>query len=87
MLCIQAYLDRGYFWALFQLPVVIIVVKILNLAVAQCKIMTYIIPTHVKISIEPDIRELFLNFITIISTESLVHDNHYRSILTFCFIL
>ena len=24
ILCIQAYLDRGYFWALFQLPPVII---------------------------------------------------------------
>jgi hypothetical protein len=24
ILCIQAYLDRGYFWALFQLPPAII---------------------------------------------------------------
>jgi hypothetical protein len=28
-------------------------------AIAQCKIMTNIMPTHVKISIEPGIRELF----------------------------
>jgi hypothetical protein len=40
----------------------IIFVKILHLAFARCKIMTYIMPTHVKISIEPGIRELFLNF-------------------------
>jgi hypothetical protein len=38
----------------------IIFVKILHLALARCKIMTNIMPTHVKISIEPDIRELFL---------------------------
>ena len=41
----------------------IIFVKILHLAFAWCKIMTNIMPTHVKISIEPGIRELFLNFI------------------------
>ena len=40
----------------------IIFVKILHLACARCKIMTTIMPTHVKISIEPDIRELFLEF-------------------------
>ena len=39
----------------------IIFVKILHLAFARCKIMTNIMPTHVKISIiEPGIRELFL---------------------------
>jgi hypothetical protein len=38
----------------------IIFVKILQLAPARCKIMTNIMPTHVKISIEPGIRELFL---------------------------
>ena len=48
----------------------IIFVKILHLAFARCKIMTNIMPTHVKItnimpthvkiSIEPSIRELFL---------------------------
>ena len=37
-------------------------VKILHLAIARCKIMTNIMPTHVKISIEPGIRELFLNY-------------------------
>ena len=36
----------------------IIFVKISHLA--RCKIMTNIMPTHVKISIEPGIRELFL---------------------------
>jgi hypothetical protein len=40
----------------------IIFVKILQLAPARCKIMTNIMPTHVKISIEPGIRELFLQF-------------------------
>ena len=41
----------------------IIFVKILHLAFARCKIMTNIImPTHVKISIGPGIRELFLKF-------------------------
>ena len=39
----------------------IIFVKILHLANAWCKIMTNIMPTHAKISIEPGIRELFLN--------------------------
>jgi len=38
----------------------IIFVKILHLAVAQCKMMTNIMPTHAKINIEPGIRELFL---------------------------
>ena len=39
----------------------IIFVKILHLAIARCKIMTNIMPTHVKLSIiEPGIRELFL---------------------------
>ena len=38
----------------------IIFVKILHLAFTQCKIMTNIMPTHVKISIELGIRELFL---------------------------
>ena len=38
----------------------IIFVKILHLAFARCKIMTNIMPTHVKISIELGIRELFL---------------------------
>ena len=28
-------------------------------AIARCKILTNIMPTHVKISIEPGIRELF----------------------------
>jgi Na+(H+)/acetate symporter ActP len=37
----------------------IIFVIILHVAIAQCKIMTNIMPTHVKISIEPGIRELF----------------------------
>ena len=35
------------------------------LAIARCKIMTTIMPTHVKISIEPGIRELFLKFGTV----------------------
>ena len=43
----------------------IIFVKILHLAIARCKIMTNIMPTHVKISIEPGIRELFLKLTTI----------------------
>jgi hypothetical protein len=38
----------------------IMFVKIVDLAIARCKIMTNIMPTHVKISIEPGIRELFL---------------------------
>jgi hypothetical protein len=38
----------------------IIFVKILHLVFARCEIMTNLIPTHVKISIEPGIRELFL---------------------------
>ena len=41
-------------------PRYIIFVKILHLAFARCKIMTNIMPTHVKMSIEPGIRELFL---------------------------
>ena len=40
----------------------IIFVKILHLANARGKIMTNIMLTHVKISIEPGIRELFLNY-------------------------
>ena len=32
---------------------------ILHRAIVRCKILTNIIPTHVKISIEPGIRELF----------------------------
>jgi hypothetical protein len=38
----------------------IIFVKILHLTIARCKIMTNIMPTHVKISIETGIQELFL---------------------------
>jgi xanthine/uracil/vitamin C permease (AzgA family) len=41
----------------------IIFVKILHLAIARCKIMINIMPTHVKISIEAGIRELFLKYI------------------------
>jgi hypothetical protein len=37
----------------------IIFVIILHRATASCKILTNIMPTHVKISIEPGIRELF----------------------------
>ena len=37
----------------------IIFVIILHRAKARCKILTNIMPTHVKISIEPGIRELF----------------------------
>ena len=37
----------------------IIFVKILHLAIAQCKIMTNIMLPHVNISTEPGIRELF----------------------------
>jgi hypothetical protein len=37
-------------------------VKILHLAFARRKIMTNIMPTHVKITIEPGIRELFLKY-------------------------
>jgi hypothetical protein len=37
----------------------IIFVINLHRAIARCKILTNIMPTHVKISIEPDIRELF----------------------------
>ena len=44
----------------------IIFVKILNLAFARCQIMTTIMPTHDKISIEPGIRELFLNYISVL---------------------
>ena len=47
---------------------IIIFVKILHLAIARCKIMTNIMPTHVKISIEPGIRELSLNFTTIVNS-------------------
>jgi hypothetical protein len=36
-----------------------IFVIILHRAKARCKILTNIMPTHVKISIEPGIRELF----------------------------
>ena len=43
----------------------IIFVKIVHLAFARCKIMTNIVPTHAKISIEPGIRELFLKQTTI----------------------
>jgi hypothetical protein len=50
----------------------IIFVKILHLAVAQCKIMTNVMPTHVKISIEPGIRELFLNLCL-----GSAHDHYY----------
>jgi hypothetical protein len=42
----------------------IIVVKILHLAFARCKIMTNIMPTHVKMSIELGIRELLLQLST-----------------------
>ena len=38
----------------------IIFVKILHLAYARCKLMTNIMPTHVKIIIELGIRELFV---------------------------
>jgi hypothetical protein len=38
----------------------IIFVIILHRAIARCKILTNIMPTHVKISIEPGIRALFL---------------------------
>jgi hypothetical protein len=38
----------------------IIFVKIIHLAFARYKIMTNIMLTHVKISIEPGIRELFV---------------------------
>jgi hypothetical protein len=37
----------------------IIFVIILHRAIARCNILTNIMPTHVKISIEPGIRELF----------------------------
>jgi hypothetical protein len=37
----------------------IIFVIILHWAIARCKILTNIMPPHVKISIEPGIRELF----------------------------
>jgi hypothetical protein len=37
----------------------IIFVIILHLAYAQCKTLTNIMSTHVKIGIEPSIRELF----------------------------
>ena len=37
----------------------IIFVIILHQAIARCKIVTSIMPTHVKISIEPGIPELF----------------------------
>jgi hypothetical protein len=42
----------------------IIFVKILHLAFARCKIRTNIMPTHVKISIEHGIRELWFSDIT-----------------------
>jgi hypothetical protein len=38
----------------------IIFVNILHRAKVRCKILTNIMPNHVKISIEPDIREFFL---------------------------
>ena len=50
----------------------IIFVKILHLAVARCKIMTNVMPTHVKISIEHGIRELFLNLCL-----GSAHDRYY----------
>jgi hypothetical protein len=40
----------------------IIFVKILHLAFARCKIITNILPTLAKISIEPGIRESFLKY-------------------------
>ena len=42
----------------------IIFVKILQLAIARCETMTNIMPTKVKITIEPGIRELFLKYIS-----------------------
>jgi hypothetical protein len=36
------------------------IIFVIILHVARCKIMTNIMPTHVKITIEPGIRELFL---------------------------
>ena len=39
----------------------IIFVNILHLATAWCKLLTNIMPTRVKISIDPGIRKLFLN--------------------------
>ena len=39
----------------------IIFVKILHLAFARCIIMTNIMPTHVKMSIEPASENYFLN--------------------------
>jgi hypothetical protein len=39
-------------------------VGIIFVTIARCKIMTNIMPTHVKISIEPGIRELFLKLRT-----------------------
>ena len=39
----------------------IIFVKIIHLAIARGKIITNIMPTHFKISIEPGFREIFLN--------------------------
>jgi hypothetical protein len=44
----------------------IIFVKILHLAFDRCKIMTNIMPTHVRISIGPGIRELFRNYSNLI---------------------
>ena len=43
----------------------IIFVKTVHLAIARCKIMTNIVPTHAKISIESGIQELFLKQTTI----------------------
>jgi hypothetical protein len=45
----------------------IIFVKILHLAIARCKIMINIMPTHVKISIEAGIRELFVRSVIKVS--------------------
>ena len=57
----------------------IIFVKILHLAFARCKIITNIMPTHVKISIEPAIRELFLKVILMLTfVKSPLYSEHNR---------
>jgi hypothetical protein len=52
----------------------IIFVKIVHIALARCTIMTNIMPTHVKISIEPGIRELFLNCLFLIASVNTIYN-------------
>jgi hypothetical protein len=54
----------------------IIFVKNVHLAFARCKIMTNIMPTHAKISIEPSIRELFLKHAQLLELRAVYRGNN-----------